>query len=206
MAESSGSRSLWPLPSPWTPTIAGFHRSRSSSLGFQAGDLPTEPDHQAAQRGHRQTTGKIGQLHDGDLPLLPRSHTRTVPSPPTVTATGRPSNSVHATAVTGSVWPVRGPFGTTVPPPVARTAHWVEPNSWARSRVDRDGYLRPPSWRAASAKAKYSKECIGRRASFTTCNRYMTFKWTNDLARLASHHGESAVRGSVAPHVAVEVG
>jgi hypothetical protein len=171
MAESSGSRSLWPLPSPWTPTIAGFHRSRSSSLGFQAGDLPTEPDHQAAQRGHRQTTGKIGQLHDGDLPLLPRSHTRTVPSPPTVTATGRPSNSVHATAVTGSVWPVRGPFGTTVPPPVARTAHWVEPNSWARSRVDPRRLPAPPQLARGFREGKVLEGVHRRRASCTSCNR-----------------------------------
>jgi bifunctional non-homologous end joining protein LigD len=42
------------------------------------------------------------------------------------------------------------PFDTTVPPPVARTAHWVEPElvgEVAFAEWTGDGYLRHPSWR-----------------------------------------------------------
>jgi bifunctional non-homologous end joining protein LigD len=42
------------------------------------------------------------------------------------------------------------PFDTTVPPPVARTAHWVDPElvgEVAFAEWTGDGYLRHPSWR-----------------------------------------------------------
>jgi bifunctional non-homologous end joining protein LigD len=42
------------------------------------------------------------------------------------------------------------PFDTTVPPPIARTAHWVDPEvvgEVAFAEWTGDGYLRHPSWR-----------------------------------------------------------